>query len=307
MLQAGEALIPIILLVFLGSAMFYKGRFLSAEVRSGLDRFTYWVALPSLFIHNLAGTDFSELAAGNLVLVLILSAVIMSLMAGGMARFMKLPAESSGVFVQAAFRGNLAFVGLPLIIFALNGNGLVPEALIALAALIPVYNLISIFSLISVKNRISTEVLTGMLTQVIKNPLILSALAGMFLGWMNRDLPVIIDRPFELLGQTAVALALVGLGGALVQLEIRGNIRLSVVAGMLKVAAVPLITYGLCMALSLPAGQTFIAMIFAACPTASASYILTTQLGGDQGLAATSVIISTLLSLGALTVILMVF
>lgn len=311
MSQAVESLVPIILLVCLGSALFMNDRILSREVRRGFDRFTYWIALPSLFIHNLSGTDFSGLETGNLVLVLMLASVIISLLAMAGARLMKLPKEYSGVFIQATFRGNLAFVGLPLVIFALNDKSmstqLVTEALIALAALIPLYNIISIYSLISAKSKINSTIIIKILFQMIKNPLIISTVVGVFLGWMNWDLPMIVDRPFELLGQTALALALVSLGGALVQLEIRGNIRLSFIASLLKVAAVPIVTFGLCKMINLPAEQTYIAMIFAACPTAAASYILTTQLGGDEGLAASSVIVSTILSLAALTIILMLF
>ncbi|MEX1123397.1 MAG: AEC family transporter, partial [Balneolales bacterium] len=207
--------------------------------------------------------------------------------------------------------GNLAFVGLPLIIFSLNGadmsNELVTEALIILAALIPLYNVISIYSLISAKTKIKPTVIFKILFQMVKNPLIISAVAGALLGWLNWDLPIVIDRPFELLGQTALALALVSLGGALVQLKILGNLRLAIFTSLLKVAAVPIITYILGQALDLSADRTFIAMVFAACPTAVASYILTTQLGGDQGLAAASVITSTIFSLVALTVILMIF
>ncbi|MEX2366538.1 MAG: AEC family transporter [Pseudohongiellaceae bacterium] len=310
MLQAAESLAPIILLIFLGSALSGIG-FMDIAMRGAMDRFTYWIALPSLFLQSLANTNIDELQAGNLVLVMALATFAMSVFASAFASFMKLPKESFGVFVQATFRGNLAFVGLPLIIFALNGSEtapqLVSESLLVMAALIPLYNLISIFSLLSAGEKIGFAMLPPMLLQIVKNPLIISALAGSMLGWLNWGLPVIADRPLELLGQTALALALVSLGGALVQLQIRGNIKLSLVASLLKVAVIPLLTYGLTWAVGLGAEQTFIAMILAACPTAAASYVLTTQLGGDHSLAATSIVGSTVLSMITLTMVLLWF
>ena len=45
-------------------------------------------------------------------------------------------------------------------------------------------------------------------------------------------------------------------------------------------------------------------MVFAACPTAVASYVLTTQLKGDAGLAAATIVLSTLLSLASLAAVL---
>ncbi|MEX0686279.1 MAG: AEC family transporter [Balneolales bacterium] len=309
MLQAIESLLPIILLVILGAALSEKS-FLNLEVRIGMDRFTYWIALPSLFLHTLSSTDFSELAAGKLILILMMSTLVVCLLAILLAAIMRMPKSAFGVFVQATFRGNLAFVGLPLIVFALKEDmtgELISEALLALAALIPLYNILSIILLISAQKKISTAMLPDMLQQLGKNPLIISTLAGGLLGWFQIGLPIIVNRPLELLGQTALALALVSLGGALSQLQIRGNIRYSLLASLMKVAAVPAVTYGLTLLISLPPDQQFIAMVLSACPTAAASYIMTTQLGGDSALAASSIVASTVFSMVALALTLIWF
>lgn len=310
MLQAAESLVPIILLTGLGAFLSFSG-FLNAEIRSGMDRFTYWIALPSLFLHSLSGTDFRQLDAGGLVLVLVLSTLIIIAAAAIIARFNRMQREFSGVFIQASFRGNLAFVGLPLIIFSLNDEAMssepVSEALLAIAALMPVYNVFSIFVLLPRTEKSKRAMLQQLLGQLLRNPLILSAVAGGFLGWMGWSLPVIVDRPLQLLGQTALALALVSLGGALFMLEMRGNLRLALFSSLLKVVAVPAVTWVLAVLLNLTTEQTFIAMVFSACPAASASYIMATQLKGDPGLAAAAVLISTILSMAALTIILIVF
>lgn len=310
MFQATESLIPIILLVALGAGL-YKAGFMDAALRRGLDRFTYWVALPSLFIHSLSNTDFGALQAGDMVLVLAISVIVASLLAAALAFLMGLSRDAFGVFVQLGFRGNMAFVGLPLIIFAVDQPGtsgaLVASALIALAALVPLNNLIAVLALYLAQHSLSWRLLRQLSVKVITNPLIASALIGGVLGWMGWRLPVVIDRPFELLGQTAIALALVSLGGALIELGIKGRIGLSVVVSGFKVAVVPLIAFGLAYAWRLPPEQTFVVMVFSACPAATASYILTTQLGGDDSLAAAGIIVSTLLSLISLAVVLALF
>lgn len=310
MLQAAEALIPIVLLVALGAAL-RKGDFFGETVRAGMDKFTYWVALPSLFIHQLSNTDFGGLVVGELALVLVITALAGSFLAVIVAALMGLSRTDFGVFVQAGFRGNLAFVGLPLVIFSVGGIGasgpVVSAAVVVLAALIPVYNVISVLALTIAEQEFSSGVLPRLARELARNPLILSAGVGALLGWFGLALPVFIGRPFELLGQTALALALVSLGGALIELEVRGQIGLSLVAGALKVAVIPVITWTLCVAFGLSAEQTLVAMIFAACPTASASYIMTAQIGGNAALAATCVVVSTVLSLGALTGVLLVF
>jgi len=309
-LEATESLVPIILLVVLGSVLF-KVEFINSEIREGMDAFTYWIALPSLFIHQLAGTDFQGLETGGLVVVLGIATVASAVVATVVALVCGLDSDKSGVFVQVGFRGNMAFVGLPLIIFALgNGAGsdeLVASALIALAAMVPLNNLIAVLALVTAQHGLSWSVLGRLTKNVLLNPLIVSAVAGSLLGWFELPLPVMIDRPFELLGQTALALALVSLGGALIELEMRGRIGLATAAGAFKVTAVPLITYGFAVLWGLPAEQTVIVMIFAACPAATASYILTTQIGGDDALAAATIVISTVLSFPALAVVLVLF
>jgi malate permease and related proteins len=306
-LQATESLIPIILLVGLGTLLFKVG-FITSEVRGGMDKFTYWIALPSLFIHQLSATDFRGLETGGLLMVLTLSIVATALLATAVAFVLRLDTDQVGVFVQVGFRGNMAFVGLPLIIFSLNGTGdserLVASALIALAAMVPLNNLLAVMALVMARHGMSWSVFGTLIKKVAFNPLIISAVLGGLLGWFNLALPVVIDRPFELLGQTALALALVSLGGALIELEMRGRLGLATAAGGFKVAAVPLVTYGLALLWGLPADQTFIVMVFAACPAATASYILTTQVGGDDALAAASIVVSTFMSFAALAVVL---
>lgn len=310
MLQATESLIPILLLVALGAGLFRWG-FVDSAVRRGLDRFVFWVALPSLFIHRLSATDFRALEAGEMVAVLAIAFVAASLVAAAVAALMGLSKDEFGVFVQVGFRGNMAFVGLPLIIFAVEGTAgsgdLVSASLIVLAALVPLNNFIAIVALIVAQQGLRASMVGHLVWKVISNPLIISAVIGGLLGWFGWPLPVVVERPFELLGQTAIALALVSLGGALIELEIGGRIGLSTVVSVFKVAAVPLIAYPFGLMFGLPAEQMLIVMIFAACPAATVSYILTTQLGGDDGLAAAGIVISTLLSFISLAVVLTLF
>ena len=310
MIQAAESLIPILILVGLGALLFKVG-FVTSEIRRGMDKFTYWVALPSLFIHQLAGTDFHEMELGGMLSVLAIAMVAAVVIAAVVALIMGLEPHRRGVFVQVGFRGNMAFVGLPVIIFALQdspgGDVVVASALIGLAVLVPLNNVLSVMALVLARDGLSRAMLRKVVVSVLLNPLIVSAVVGVLLGWFELPLPVMIERPFELLGQTALALALVSLGGALIELEMRGRIGLATVAGGYKVFAVPLIAYGLATLWGLPAEQLFVIMVFAACPVATASYILTTQLGGDEALAAASIMISTVLCFPALAVVLVFF
>lgn len=242
MIEALNSLVPIVLLVVLGAALF-RGRFMSSELRSGMDQFTYWVALPSLFIHDLADTDFAQLEAFNLLVVLVLATVSTALLAAVMATVFAMKDEHSGVFVQLGFRGNLAFVGLPLIIFASDGAAgadvLVASALVALAVLVPINNVIAVMALLLARHEIDARVWKRLAVKVVTNPLIISAFLGIAIGALGWRLPVMVDRPFELLGQTAIALALVSLGGSLMEMDTEGNRVRSLASGASKWSRCP--------------------------------------------------------------------
>lgn len=312
MLVAVGALTPLLILMALGAVLFWRG-FLDSKVRRGMDRLIYWAALPSLFVATLSETDFQGLQAGGLIGVLILGAVLGTGLAAAAAAGMKLKPERFGVFVQAGSRGNMAFVGLPLIIFAAEAMGgdasqqAVAIALVGLAAMVPVSNLLAVMALVFAGEGVRLGVLPRLLVQVVRNPLVISALIGGGLGWMGWGLPSVVLTPLELLGQTALALALLSLGGALVEFELKGQVGLSLGAGLFKVGVMPAITFGLALGFGLGELETLVAMIFAACPTAAASYVLATQLGGDEAFAAAAVVVSTFLSVVGLAVVLVLF
>ncbi|MDX1682693.1 MAG: AEC family transporter, partial [Phycisphaeraceae bacterium] len=90
------------------------------------------------------------------------------------------------------------------------------------------------------------------------------------------------------------------LGGALVALTVGHRWGTSILAGLVKVAATPLIAWAAARALGMDPAMQQIAVIYAACPTAVASYVLVNQIGGDEELAAASVMVSTLMAAGSL-------
>jgi len=76
------------------------------------------------------------------------------------------------------------------------------------------------------------------------------------------------------------------------------------VALLLAVAVTPLLTWPLARWVGLAPDEMRVALLFLATPTAAASFTLAGKLGCDEALAASSVVISTLLSIVSLTAVL---
>ena len=290
-------LAPLFLVIALGAAL-QKGGLLPAEVLGGFNRLTYWVGLPVLVFVSLAGADHGEAAGtGRLVVVLLATTAAMVGVAALFARIFGVAAGAGGTFVQAAFRGNLTFVGLPLIL-TLPGVPQTP-ALLAVAPLLIAYNVVSVVVLLASRHAVGWAMLRIVGREVVRNPIIVACLLGAGAYAVHLSLPVALDRTLVQLSRMAVPLALICVGAALAATPARGG-RGPAAAGAFKAVVSPLIGYLIGRLAGLDAGGLLVVVIFAACPTAAISYTMVRQLGGDEALAAAAIVLSTIFSAFAL-------
>jgi hypothetical protein len=136
---------------------------------------------------------------------------------------------------------------------------------------------------------------------VISNPLLVAGLLGLAVAFLGISVPRFLDRTLETLAGAAVPVALLGIGSSLVTARMAGRQSWIGWAAGLKVAVVPLIVLLLSRAVGLGPVEHRIALVFAACPTAAAAYIMAREMDGDEALASGSVALSTILSLVSLT------
>src|SRR6478609_7498089 len=113
-MQILNTLAPVFLLIAIGSGL-QAWKFVSPGFLKEANRVTYWLGLPALLFSQLA-TSFSHgTGAGRLLLVMLAATALVIVAGYGVAWLMKVPGPAVGTFVQGGFRGNLAFVGLPVI------------------------------------------------------------------------------------------------------------------------------------------------------------------------------------------------
>ena len=100
-------------------------------------------------------------------------------------------------------------------------------------------------------------------------------------------------------------LALISIGAGLALVSARAGLALAVAAALIKVGVAPLIGYLVAPHIGLTPVELRVALIFLACPAASASYIMAQMMGADDTLAGTIILASTVLSFPALSVVLL--
>ena len=288
--------LPIFLVIGLGWLL-RRLRFISAADGSTLSRLIFHVAAPALLLRSAAQTPLSHS----------LDPRVIGVMAGGSAVYAAIvyltvwrmrPARR-GVFAQGVHRSNMVFLGLPLIMGA-YGQQAVGQVSVLVAVMVIVYNLLAVF-LLTLPHRRRDEdqkaawIDTG--RNILLNPLALACVAGIAMSALGLRLPAALDTAVDLVGRTALPLALVSIGAGLDLARLRSEIPVTSVAIVLKLGLYPALIYAALRALGVSGVALSAPVLLAATPTAVVSYVMAREMRGDSELAGAMVIGTTLASL----------
>lgn len=142
--------------------------------------------------------------------------------------------------------------------------------------------------------------------QLAGNPLVLACFAGIALQASGLGLPVGIEPVIKALGQASLPLGLLCVGAALQVGSLRSWLRPVAYSSVVKFLLMPLVTLGACHVFAVSGPTAIAALLFQALPTASSSYIMARQLGGDAPLMAGIIASQTLLAAVTLPLAVMV-
>jgi predicted permease len=238
----------------------------------------------------------------------LLAATGLVLITGYLAAWLlKLDNARIGTFVQGAFRGNLAYVGLP-IVYSLpdtpgsSGLSVRAAAVVAVAPMLVLYNVIGVTVLIASQHNLSRAMLKPLLKQLATTPPLLATLAGFAWALSGLPLPTVVALSFDWLGQMALPLALLGIGGALAQSRAIHGWQFPATAAFVKTFVSPIFGYFVGRRLGLSGMELAVVLVFLATPTAGISFTMATQLKGDEPLASGTILFSTFMAIASLSV-----
>lgn len=298
-----NTLAPVFLIIAFGYAL-RRARWLGDAFLGEANRVVYWIGLPAYLLITLATAPHGESAVGRLTLMLVgatLATIALGLLVGG---WLGVPQASLGTFVQAGYRSNMAYVALPILGLLLGGSGpLYTAALLAMAPVMALFNVAAVILLLSSRGSVGPEMAARVGRELIRNPLIWACVVGGGYGYWGGPVPAWLAHTVSTVGQMSLPLALICIGGALAATRLAGNRRRIGAAVALKLIAMPACGWLWARAFGFTPAETQVGLILLATPSAAASYTMAAQLGGDVELAAGSVALSTLGSVGALAVI----
>ena len=290
--------------------MLTRKKFLPALFFTQLNKLGFYFLLPALLFHKIATAHAQSVIPGLKIGFLLCGcSLIITAIAYLTAKLLKLPAPGRRSLMQAAMRGNLAYSGLPIILFSFDANSEI--ALLAVLCLIPAvpfYNLLAVIILTPHDGASHRERLTKTLLGIARNPLIIGCLSGIAVMMLQLKVPQPVLRAFQTLGYAALPCALLSLGAGLSFKTLKVNLKPALAASALKLILMPVIGLLILYLGDKPeSGILLTSMIYLACPTAVTSYVMAEQMGADKELAAASVTLSTICAMPVIAVILYLF
>lgn len=269
------------------------------------NRLVYYICLPLLLFYKIGGANFSANFNAPLVYGSVLAIVLGFCISYGYALLRRYPPAALGAFSQGAFRGNLAYVGLAIVLNAYGNEGLT-RAGILMGFLVPVLNFFAILALLlPQKTGPGARNMQVVTRQILLNPLILASFAGIAWSYLALPLPDILERSLQITTGMTLPLALVAIGGSFSLNKLKGDMVRATLSTGIKIVLLPVMTAIILHAFGVQGRDLSIGVLMAGTPAATATYIMAHQMKADAELAASIVMLSTLLS--ALTYTLSLF
>ncbi len=250
-------------------------------------------AMPTLLFLSLIDADMSQALIPSLMAYLALATVASFLLIWWWAT-RRVPFEDRGVYVQASFRGNGGIIGL-----ALAGSMYGPFGLSAgsvlVATIIPIYNVLSVVVLAWYQPQANTR-WRSITLKILKNPLILSVVAGLSFAASGLALPTWLHTSGEYFANMTLPLALISIGGTMSMTAIREASGVALGASLMKMVWMPTATVLIAWLAGFEGRELVLLFLFMGSPSAAASFVMARAMGGNARLAANTVAITTLAS-----------
>lgn len=311
-----NTIMPVILLMALGYIL-RRINFFTPEFLKIGNKTVFFVLLPILLFKNIADiNDISQIRMDVIAYVLIIIAILFII-----GFFMALPVKDpkqKGVIHQCIFRSNFALIGVPLAELMGGDNGVLMAAVISLFS-IPIFNVLAVIVLSVYKNGKVNLSIKKILSDIVKNPLIIGVLLGLLTAYikfmMNKNdvsNPLggisFIYTVISYLARAATPVSLLVLGGQFDLKRISGYKKQLITGLTGRNLIAPLLGVGIAVILTLNGKLNFGPDVFAAIialfgtPVAVASAIMAEAMDNDGQLASQFVVWTTILSLLSLFV-----
>ena len=295
MLNIATTIIPIFVIILLGWLARVYG-FIRTDFIAPANRLVFYLAIPAMIFRSVSKASLNSQFDGRAVALALLSICLVFCLAWIWASIARIPRSQKGTFMQNSFHGNMGYIGLAVSFYYLGREGFVRASILAGFMMI-LQNILAVVALqVHAENNPASPNRWTTVLKIAGNPIILAALAGMLVSVTAVPIPEVIGRCLDILGDLALPLALLIIGASLSFDMVRSRMATVLSSGMLKLVLLPGIGYALYRLCGVLPESSLPGVILLASPTATVTYVMAREMGGDSEFAVAAISLNTLLS-----------
>lgn len=292
---------PIFLVMVIGYILKQIGM-LNDNFVAVANKFNFKVTLPFMLFRDISGVDIKAVFDLKYCLFCALaSTACFWLIWGGTKLFLK-DKSMRGAFVQASFRSSAAVMGLAFIENIYGTSAMGP---LMIVSAVPLYNIFSVIVLTfegaHAGEEKQKEKIKEACINIAKNPIIIGILAGLVVGLLGIDFPMIVDKTVNSVAQMATPLALITIGAGFEGRKALAKIKPTMAASLIKLVIQPLIFVPIAAWMGFSGEKMIAILIMLASPTTPSCYIMAKNMNNDGVLTASVVVTTTLMAAFTLT------
>lgn len=277
------------LLMAIGMAV-KRFQLLSATEIKKLNHMVFVVFFPAMMFANLYGNDIGDAVDGRLIQFSIAAVFFVYLSTVLCVLAVEKKPKSRGAMIQAIYRSNFVIMGIPIAV-NLYGHGNLAVTAMMVSIIVPIYNVLAVVTLEIFRGSRPSP--SHILKNLVRNPLILGAAAGIAAVVTGIRLPGVLETAIDDMASAATPMALVILGASIDFKSVRecGRNLVVCVVGRLVVVPAAGLTAAALLGFRDIAFVTLIAMF--ASPTAVSSFAMAESMDSDGQLAGNCVVFSS--------------
>lgn len=295
-MQVISTIIPIFAVVVLGWLARKKG-FIAQAFLGPANRLVYYLSIPALIFRYISKASFLTEFNATVLLVTLSSAIVAYCVAWLIGSRTRWQPGRIGTFIQCSAHGNPGYIGLPIAFYFMGESGFVKASILA-GFLMILQNILSVLALqaYAVTDDDSGRKFRLVAEKLIRNPVIVSALAGMAASIFQIPLHPIIDRFLEIMGGLAPPMSLLLIGASISVQVMRKNLLPVLGSVIIKIIALPVCGMTFFLLFNVDAADYLPGLILLATPTATVAYVMSKEMQGDDEFAVAAISTSTLFS-----------
>ncbi|MGK8235150.1 AEC family transporter [Roseovarius sp. MS2] len=289
-----EIILPVFLVIGFGYLAVWRRWFSQAGV-DGLMSFTQKFAIPCLLFTAISRLDLGQSFDWRLLLSFYVGAssgFALGLF-GARLIFGRTWEDAVAIGFCCLFSNSL-LLGLPIMERAYGADALAANFAIIAVHSPFCYGLgITVMEIVKARGTAGPKVVVKVLKAMFSNTLIMGVAAGFVVNLSGLVLPAPVDDGLDLMARAALPAALFGLGGVLVQYRPEGDLRVILYVCLISLVVHPAITFGLGLGIGLPVEGVRSAVVTAAMAPGVNAYVFANIYGHAKRVAASSVLLST--------------